>query len=621
MNVSRNEPCPCGSGKKYKRCCGKFSDAPVSIPSSSPSPLPVDVDPLVELFHAGCYTELENRARLLLERYPDFGIVWKLLGTALGVQGKGAIFALQKAAELLPDDADVHNNLGNALHDLGQFDAAVTSYRRALEINPGFASAHYNLGISLRSLGCLDEAVSSYRRALEIKPDYAEAHNNLGNALIDLGQLDAAVAGYRKALELKPDYAEAHSNLLLALNYSPHSPEQVFHAHLAFGERYGRPLGEAVRTWPNSCDSARALRVGYVSPDFWAHSVAHFIEPILASHDPSRFEVYCYADVARGDAVTERLQRYPVQWRDIYGLSDQQVRERIQEDEIDILVDLAGHTGKNRMRVFAQKSAPVQVSYIGYPNTTGLAAVDYRISDAWADPIGLNDPYYTEQIIRLAHGFLCYRPDADSPPAADLPALRLGHITFGSFNNLTKVTESMIALWARVLSATPDSRFILKSKALADKTARSRITQLFSEQGVDQSRLQLLARIPSTEGHLAAYHDIDIALDTFPFHGATTTFEALWMGVPVVTLAGQAHAARVGVSIMSRMKLPELIAKAPEDYVKIALDMASDLPKLRSLRQSTRQRMAEQGLMDGITLTRDLESAYRDMWQRYCGML
>ena len=224
MNVSRNEPCPCGSGKKYKRCCGKFSDAPVSIPSSSPSPLSVDVDPLVELFHAGRYTELENRARWLLERYPDSGIVWKLLGTALGVQGKDAIFALQKAAELLPDDADVHNNLGNALHDLGQFDAAVTSYRRALEINPGFASAHYNLGISLRSLGCLDEAVSSYRRALEIKPDYAEAHNNLGNALIDLGQLDAAVAGYRKALELKPDYAEAHSNLLLALNYSPQTP-------------------------------------------------------------------------------------------------------------------------------------------------------------------------------------------------------------------------------------------------------------------------------------------------------------------------------------------------------------------------------------------------------------
>ncbi len=551
---------------------------------------------------------------------PDYAEAYSNRGNALKElkQFDAAAASYDKAVAIKPDYADAYYNRGISLKELKQFDAAVASYDKAIALKPDHADAYYNRGISLKELKQFDAAVTSYDKAIALKPDYAEAYSNRGNALKDLRQLDAAVASYRRALEIKFDYAEAHSNLLLALNYTLRPADQVWREHLAFGERHGGPLREGVRAWPNGCNSVRALRVGYVSPDFRTHSVAFFIEPILAAHDSAGFEVFCYADVAQGDALTERLQRYPVSWRDIHLLSDQQVCERIREDGIDILVDLAGHTAKNRMLVFARKPAPVQVTYLGYPNTTGLEEIDYRISDAWADPAGLTAPYYTEQIIRLPHGFLCYRPDAGSPAVADLPALSQDHITFGSFNNLTKVTDTMIALWSRVLHAVPDSRFILKAKALADKTVRERIAHLFAEQGVDQSRLQLLAQIPSIEGHLAAYHAIDIALDTFPYHGTTTSFEALWMGAPVVTLAGQVHVARVGVSILSRMGLPELIAKTPEDYISIAASLAGDLQRLRVLRQTMRQRMAEHGLMHAATLTRDLEAAYADMWHCYC---
>lgn len=560
-----------------------------------------------------------SSSRTALATRPNDPAMQCLLGNALRELGNRseAIACFRQAIALKSDHAEALFNLGSLLLEEGGIEEARRLLERLIKQQPGNADAYLNLGLVLQKAGELEAAKDLLLTAMQKRSEYPLAELNLGVILQEMGLSEDALLHARRAVEGMHDSSRAHSNLLLALNYVVRPPEDVFHEHLAFGARYSADVGN-VRSWPNDCNSIRPLRVGYVSPDFRTHSVAYFIEPILASHDRSGFEVYCYADVRQGDEVTARIQGYPVAWRDIHLLGDEQVCERIRQDEIDILVDLAGHTAKNRMMVFARKPAPIQIAYIGYPNTTGLKEVDYRITDGWADPEGLTDRYHTEHLVRLPHGFLCYRPDVGSPDVAGVPALGSGHVTFGSFNNLAKVTDSMIALWARVLTAVPDSRFVFKAKALADGAVRERIARLFAKHDVDQSRIVFLAQIASTRGHLAAYGDIDIALDPFPYHGTTTTFEALWMGVPVVTLAGQTHAARVGVSILSRMHLPYLIANTPEEYVRIAVDLAADLSKLTELRQTMRKRMEDHGLLDAATITRDLESEYRHMWRRYC---
>lgn len=542
------------------------------------------------------------------------------LGGVFVAQGEyvSALPHFQRAVELVPERAESWYKLANTLSKLGNEEMALQAYNKAIALQPEHSEAYMSRGLVLQKMGELDAAKESLLQALHLRSEYPFADLNLGGIYLDMGLMEAALKHTHRGASALPGNSQAYSNFLLALNYTTQPMQQVFLDHLCFGERFAAPFRGTQRHWLNRVDAFRVVRIGYLSPDFCAHSVAHFLEPILASYGQPGFEVFCYADVEQGDAVTARLRNCAVVWRDIHSLNEQQVCELICKDEIDILVDLTGHTGNNRLNVFARKPAPVQVSYLGYPNTTGLAEIDYRITDAWADPEGMTDPFYSEKLIRLPHGFLCYRPDTDSPPVSPPPALALGYATFGCFNNLTKVTDEMIALWCRVLNAAPDSRFVFKARALADKTVRERIAKTFADQGVDLSRLDLLAYIPSTEGHLAAYHGIDIALDTFPYHGTTTTFEALWMGVPVVTLAGQVHAARVGVSILSRMGLSELIVNTPETYVHLAVELARDLPRLQRLRQTMRLCMEEQGLMDGERILRDLESAYREMWRFYC---
>jgi predicted O-linked N-acetylglucosamine transferase (SPINDLY family) len=346
--------------------------------------------------------------------------------------------------------------------------------------------------------------------------------------------------------------------------------------------------------------------------------VGTFIEPILANHDHAAFEVVCYCDVPRPDAVTQRLRAFADQWHSIIGMTDEQLAGKIRQDGIDILVDLAGHTADNRLRTLARKPAPVQVTYIGYPDTTGLRAVDYRITDGDADPPGLTEQYHTESLIRLPGPFPCYSAPAEAPQANALPALSGGGVTFGSFNNFAKVTAHALALWARILDQVPGSRLLLKAASLGDLAVRQRVQEFFAGKAVSPQRLELLGREPSTRGHLSHYHRIDIALDTFPYCGTTTTCEALWMGVPVVSLAGSTHVARVGTSLLNSVGLAELSAHDEADYVRIACRLAGDLEKLAAMRITLRQRMQRSPLMDGPRLTRELEKVYREMWAEYC---
>lgn len=427
--------------------------------------------------------------------------------------------------------------------------------------------------------------------------------NNLDMALHEMGRPDEATAAFRQALALKPDLAAAHSNLILAMNYDDGVTQDEI---LTESRRWGAAHGAPGVDRPAADGRQRRLRIGYVSPDFRRHSVGHFIAPIIANHDRWSFEVYCYAEVATPDDQTARFQSLAQGWRSTVGLSDGAVAEQIRHDGIDILVDLAGHTAGNRLGVFAEQPAPVQLTWIGYPNTTGMAAMGYRFTDAVADPPGAADNEHTETLLRLEHGFLCFAPPDGGPDIAPAPSLKTGHVTFGSFNHLPKVNPGVVAVWAAILRRTPGSRLIIKSRTLADRSTRERYGALFAAEGVEPDRVELLSWIASSSGHLEAYGRVDIALDPFPYNGTTTTCEALWMGVPVVTLRGSRHAGRVGASLLTRLGLDELIADTVDGYI----DIAATLDPERQ-RHGLRQRMADSTLCDAETMTRDVEAAYR----------
>jgi predicted O-linked N-acetylglucosamine transferase (SPINDLY family) len=399
------------------------------------------------------------------------------------------------------------------------------------------------------------------------------------------------------------------------LAYLPQpDPQTLFLEHRRWAERHAAPLAAEARPYANDPAPDRPLRVGYVSPDLREHPVASFLTPVLAHHDRSRFHVTCYADVARPDGVTRHLQTLADAWRDLPGRSDAQVADLIQADSTDILVDLAGHTACNRLLVFARKPAPVQVTHFGYPNTTGLSTMDYRISDRYADPPGRTEAYHTEELVRLPEVAWCYRPLA-APEVTPLPARAAGHVTFGSLNNLAKITPQAIALWSELLRAVPGSRLVLLTGA--GSQADQRLHDLFGQHGIDRARLELLGRRPR-DRYLALYQEMDIALDPFPYNGGVTTCDALWMGVPVVTLAGESYVSRQGVALLSNLGLDDWVAGAPDAYVDIATRWAHDVEGLGRLRAGLRERMTNSPLTDGLRFTRFLAEAYRWMWQRWC---
>ena len=532
---------------------------------------------------------------------PDSAAAHSNLGTALQEQGKlaEAIAAYRRAIDFKPDFAEAHSNLGTALRDQGKLAEVIAAYRQAIGIKPDSAEAYSNLGTALQDQGALADAIAAYRQAIGIKPYFAEAYFNLCTALREQGMLTEAIAACQQAIGIKPDYAEAFSHLLFCLNYHDKvTADQLFAAHREWGARFGRQVARPI-AYANDREVGRRLRIGYVSPDFRQHSVAYFVEPLLREHDRRAVEIFCYAEVARPDIVTSRLQELADHWLVTVGLPDAGLAERIRPDGIDILVDLAGHTSKNRLGVFARKPAPIQVTWLGYPNTTGLDAIDYRLVDAVTDPAGQADAWASETLVRLEDGFLCYGGLQDAPEPAAPPCLQTGKVTFGSFNNASKVSAATFDTWARLLARLPDARLFLKGKQFADATTRALLLSKFGERGVAAERVELVAWLPSSAAHLALYDRIDIALDPFSYNGTTTTCEALSMGVPVVTLRGDRHAGRVGASLLSQVGLTDLIANSVEEYVEIAHALAVDPERLLDLRRTLRPRLAASPLCDG----------------------
>jgi predicted O-linked N-acetylglucosamine transferase (SPINDLY family) len=567
---------------------------------------------------AGDLAEAEACYRRALTTVPDHPQANYNLGLILisRQRHRDALPHLEVAARLLPNVARAHFDLAFALKRLNRHAEAEAAIKRALSIDPDSASAWNLLGTIHQLNHELGDAMSCYRRVLAIDARHVEALANLGSALLIQGDALAAVETFERAIAIEPDWEALHSNRLLALNYHSDDGERNLAAHIAWGRRFDS-VGPRAQ-YPESVEPNRRLRVGYVSPDFRVHSVGWFLDSILSHHDHLAFEVFCYSDCASPDTMTTRLRSFSDHWRDTTGMEDRVLADQIAADRIDILVDLAGHTANNRLPVFALKPAPVQVTYLGYPNTTGLAGMDYRLTDAIADPPGATEAFYTETLVRLPHGFLCFTPPAQDIPLRPPPILANGFVTFGSFNMLAKVTPGVVRCWAQLLRNIPGSRLRLKAIGLGEAGTRTRIVTQFSEYGIGAERLSLHGHTNSLGSHLEYYQSVDIALDTFPYNGTTTTCEALWMGVPVVTQAGRLHAGRVGASLLTQIGCPELIAVDERDYRRLAQELAANPDRLTAYRNSLRSRLVSSPVCNAREFTLALEESYRTMWRAYC---
>lgn len=683
--------------------------------------LSAEAEQMEALFFGGRYAELEVRALALIEWQPNLGFAWSVLGAALQHQGKDALFAVRKAAQLLPEDAtahfslgdalhahgdyqgaadsyqralelnadiaEIHNNLGNTQRKLNDFGAALASYLRALQLNPNFAEgffnlgstlkdmgryeeaesnlnraiqlksdfyaahvelgstlnelgrtgdaevqyrkairiapqmteAHGNLGVTLRDMGRLHEAETSYRTALKIEPNIAGVQNNLGSLLSDLGRFDEAERCFRRAIQIDPAFAQAYSNLLFHLSHGETISAQALHLeHLGFASTFEAPYKPLWQRHDNLRDLNRCLRVGIVSADLRDHPIAFYIEPILAQlGNRQNLSLYAFHNQAREDAVSLRLKAHFSHWRAIAGLSDEAVARLIREDQIDVLIDLSGHSASNRLLTFARKPAPVQLSWMGYGGTTGLSAMDYYLADSFLLPTGLLDHQFSEKLVQLpaAAPFLPY---ADAPPVGVLPASKNHFLTFGSFNLARKLSPAVIATWSQILRGLPTSRMLIGGMNSPDEI--DKMSESFLREGIPRNRLTFFLKCPMPD-YLQLHNQVDILLDTFPYPGATTSCHAMWMGVPTITMAGETAVSRVGVALARHAGLDGFVATSRSDFVDKALYWSSHVSELAAIRSELRAKFAQSAVGRPQLIADSVEQALRTMWQRWCAGL
>ena len=540
------------------------------------------------------------------------------LAAVLGKIGRpaDALPHLAVALRLKPDIPELHNNLGVTLEKLDQFDHAAASYREAVRLRPDYPEAHHNLGNLLRKAGRPAESAAEYRDAVRLNGQYGKAVQGLARTLADLGEIEETISTLQGLVEHMPTLAAARSALLYTIHYSPeYDGRRLAAEHREWGRIFCEPARRAIAPQENDRASERKLRVGYVSPDFRDHTVPHFVTAALEQHDRERFEVFRYSDVIARDAVTEGLRASVEHWAEARGMQDEALAGRIRQDQIDILVDLRGHGADNRLPIFCLKPAPVQVNMVGYFDTTGLATMDYRITDEHQDPTGQTEQYHTEKLIRIEPSCWCYTADEDAPEVAELPVRKNDFVTFGSLNKIVKVSEPCSKLWAAVLEAVPCSKLLL-SVVSADATGTVR--KRLESYGLPSDRLITTDKTRTRREYLQRFSEIDIALNTWPFNGITTTCDGLWMGVPCVSMTGQTSVSRAGKSILHAGGLGELATASPEAFLRAASELARDVARLTQMRRTMRDRLLASPLMDHRGFARKLEAAYRDMWRAWC---
>lgn len=556
---------------------------------------------------AGRLAEAEALGRQLLQAQPGHPDVRNLLGLIAVQRGEYAAAAqhFEQAIAVRPDFPPYHSNLSVAHRAEGRAEDAEQAGRRATILDPRYVEAHGNLAIALADLDRLDEALAAYRTAISLAPAQQPLWGNMGNVLKRQGRLEEALAAYRQAMALRPDDATAHGMWVQNLRYHPgYDAAAIAREEAQWDARHAAPLRPAASPAIEAPDPDRKLRVGYVSPDFRDHVVGRNVLPLLEGHDHERFEIFSYSDTRQPDEVTERFRTAADRWRDTSSLPDEALAAAIRGDAVEILVDLAQHTAGNRLLAFARQPAPVQVSFAGYPGGAGLAAIPYRISDPYLEEGGAG--------VFTIESFWCYAGFAEPLEIPPLPALERGHVTLGCLNQCWKVNAAVLRLWSRVLREVPGARLVLQSP---EGSHRHEPLAILAREGIAEGRVSFIPRLPRAQ-YLAGYRELDLVLDTFPYGGHTTSLDAFWMGVPVVSRAGETIVSRAGLSQAMNLGLPELVARTDEDFVRIATSLACDLPRLADLRTTLRERMQCSMLMDARRFTRGIEAAYRAMWRQ-----
>ncbi len=576
--------------------------------------------------------------------------IWKSQGNVHLGSNKldEAVACYRKAIQISPKYAEAYNNLGIVLKQQGKLIEAELNLRHAIGLNSLLANAYYNLVLVLLDQGetveakkiiddgiaidpgyadfyflkgnlstfssDLDEAISSFQKSLSLEPGNAVAHGNLGLALMNQGRLDEAIVSYRRALELQPDFSAAHDNLLFCLNYhADFSAAEIFTFYQQWNEQQAARYSQEISSFNNSRCVGRRLRIAYLSPDFRQHSVAFFVAPLIEQHDKSKFEVFCYYNQTQHDEVTDRIKLAADHWIPCALMSDEQLVRRIRDDGIDILIDLAGHTSDNRLMVFARKPAPVQVTWMGYGYTTGLTSMDYFIGDPVFTPVGA-EAFFSENIYRLPYCTVCYQPPVAAPAPSESPVQRHGYVTFACLSRGERINDKVINAWAEILRRLPGSRLRLDSRSFKDVRQSQRIKEQFACLGVGAECVDAGFTSPVWD----VYQEVDIVLDCFPHNSGTTTCEALWMGIPVITLADRPSVGRLGASYLSAVSRTEWIASNVDAYIELAVSVAKDVSGLVRERAGLRQAMQISPLLDHSGFVCDMEKAYQVMWQRWC---
>ena len=523
-----------------------------------------------------------------------------------------ALAQYDKALELGQNSAALHCNRGVILKDLRKGGAAIMAFHAAVKMDPSNVSYLSNLGAAALEVGLNSEALDCFEEAVRQNPKLPTARNNIGNLLKDRARGMDALPHYRKAMELAPEDRDAPSNYLLCHMYlSEMDPKTVFEEHRKWGVNTAKRFPASFKFKPR--ERGAKLRVGFVSADLCHHPVAHFIEPIFRHYDKSRFEFFAYGDQRKSDSFSERLSKMVDHWSETCSLDDKTLAKQIHGDRVDILFELAGHTAYNRLGLFSLKPAPVQVSYLGYPGSTGLPTIDFRITDVHADPPGMTEKYHMEKLVRLPHCAWCYEPDGDAPDVAPPPLERNGFVTFGCFNNMAKLNPALFETWAEILNRVPGSHLRLKARTLVDIGVCEELKGYFTKLGIEPERLDFFGHTQKIQQHLEHYNEVDVALDSFPYHGTTTTCEAMWMGMPVVSRVGATHVSRVGVSLLNTVGLQEFLCDSREDYISKAVGLAGSSARLAELRTTMRDRMRGSLLMDGEKFAKDFAAALEEM--------
>jgi protein O-GlcNAc transferase len=599
----------------------------------------------------GKSTEAVKCYQRVLEINPECASVYNNLGLAFHKlrQFDAAIQSFKKAFSLLPSYAEAYYNLGITLNAMGELNAAVRSYQIALKLKPNYFNAHLNLGNTHSELGQLEKAKKNYKCAIKLQPNNEEAFNNLGVTYKELGELDAAIRNYKKsitinsayelsyynianiykdtgklteainnyekALSIKPDYIEAHNNRLFTFNYLTNYDADF---NLKEAVKFGRLLKKKVTShfsiFQASTQPSR-LKIGLVSGDFRNHPVGHFLEHVIVALAEQNLELIAYSTYPQLDDLSARIKPYFSEWKVLYGLTDEKSANLIYDDGIHILVDLSGHTGHNRLPVFAFKPAPVQISWLGYFATTGLAEMDYILGDPYVTPLEYQN-FFTEKIWQLPETRWCFTPPDYNIDCGILPATQNNYITFGCFNNYTKLNETVVALWARILNSVSNSRLFLKASQFGDQKVKEEVIQRFLNYGIDARRIKVEG-FDLREIFFSSYQQIDIALDPFPFSGGTTTVEALWMGVPVLTLQGKSLVSRQGVGVLMNVGLSHWIANDQDEYLTKAISFTTDLDKLAALRLGLRKQVLASPLFDAVRFSKNFEKALWSMWRKW----